>query len=188
MSEETTVADIERGREQLRDAAREAIGVTGQDDAPRLRDAMRSSGAGWYPMVALGLLVLVDEFQGYAIAVLGPEITAGLGISRSALAGALVLKTLAITIAVLPMAAVVQRRARRAVVSVLTAFAWSIVTISTGFVVSVWGLILVMVLDGLTTGSVRAVHQPLLVDTYPPEARVRALAGYRAADAVGSIV
>ena len=188
MRADASVADIERGREELRDAAREAIGVTGREDSPRLRDAMRTAGAGWYPMVALGLLVLVDEFQGYAIAVLGPEITAGLGISRSALAGALVLKTLAITIAVLPMAAVVQRRPRRAVVSVVTAFAWSIVTISTGFVVSIWGLILVMVLDGLTTGSVRAVHQPLLVDTYPPEARVRALSGYRAADAVGSIV
>jgi ABC-type branched-subunit amino acid transport system ATPase component/MFS family permease len=186
-AEEAVLAEIEHGRETLAASARAAIGVTGGDDAPRLRYALRDAGATWYPLAALGLLVLVDEFQGYALSVLGPEITAGLGISKSALAFALVLKTLSVTVAMLPAAALVQRRPRRAALSIAAAFAWSVVTISTGYVVSVWGLLIVMVLDGLTTGSVRAVHQPLLVDTYPPTTRVRVLSAYRAADGVGAI-
>jgi ABC-type branched-subunit amino acid transport system ATPase component/MFS family permease len=186
--QQDAVEQLESARDRVHSAARAALGVTGAEDSPPLREAIARSGMGWYPVVALGLLVLVDEFQGYAIAVLGPEIAAGLGITKSALAGALVLKTLAITVAVLPMAAIVQRRPRRAAVSVVTAFAWAIVTILTGFVASVWGLVAVMVLDGLTTGSVRAVHQPLLVDSYPPDARVRTLSLYRAADNVGNVV
>jgi ABC-type branched-subunit amino acid transport system ATPase component/sugar phosphate permease len=187
-AEEALLAEVERTSDQLRGDARAAVGVTGDEDAPSLRDAIRTSGASWYPLSALGLLVMVDEFQAYTISVLGPEISAGLGISKSALAFALVLKTLAITVAVLPMAAFVQRRPRRASISIVSAIAWSLMTIATGFVASIWGLLLVMVIDGFTTGSVRAVHQPLLVDTYPPEARVRVLSAYRAADGVGSII
>ena len=60
----------------------------------------------------LSVLVLVDEFQAFAFLVLGPEISR---VARhqqvGALAGLAVLKTLAITLATLPMAAYVQRRA-----------------------------------------------------------------------------
>jgi ABC-type branched-subunit amino acid transport system ATPase component/MFS family permease len=182
------IADIEARRERLRASARRAIGITGVEDAPPLLEGIRRSGVGWYPLVALGLLVMVDEFQGYALTILGPEVAAGLGISKSALAAALVLKTLAITLAVLPMAAWVQHRPRRAAVSVVAAFFWSIVTIGTGFVVTVWGLLFVLLVDGATTGSVRAVHQPLLVDTYPTEVRVRALSAYKGADSLGYVV
>ena len=182
------VAEVEAARQRAREQARAALGVTGTDDAPPLAEAVRASGVGWYPMVALGLLVVVDEFQGYAVTVLGPEISAALGISKSALAGALVLKTLAITLALLPIAAYVQGKPRRAAVSVVSAFLWSALTLATGFIVSVWGLLAVMVADGATTGSVRAVHQPLLVDSYPPEVRVRGLSLYRGADAVGNVL
>ncbi|HEX2040794.1 MAG TPA: MFS transporter [Acidimicrobiales bacterium] len=185
---EEAVAEVESARERLRGVARQALGVTGTEGAPPLRESIRRSGVGWYPLVALGLLVMVDEFQGYALTVLGPEVAAGLGLSKSALAGALALKTLAITLALLPMAAYVQRRPRRAAVSIATAFAWSVLTMGTGFVVTVWGLLFVMVADGATTGSVRAVHQPLLVDSYPTDVRVRGLSFYRGADAVGNVL
>lgn len=188
LSGDDATAEIARVRESTRASARAMLGITGRSDSPPLRTALAEAGVGYYPLGALGLLSMVDEFQQQAITVLGPEIAAALGISKSALAGALLVKTIAITLAVLPIAAWVQRRARRALLSVVTAFLWSILTITTGFVVSIWGLVLVMVADGATTGSVRAVHQPLLVDSYPPSVRVRVLSIYRAADSFGNIL
>lgn len=182
------IEDIEATRDELRAKARAAVGVTGVEEAPLLREAIARSGVGWYPMVALGLLVVVDEFQSNALLILGPEVSAALGLSRAALAGAILLKTLVLTVAALPLAALVQGRARRAVVSVVTAFGWSVLTIATGFVVWLWELLLLLSTNGITAASVHAVHEPLLLDSYPPETRVRALSFYRGADAVGRIV
>ena len=180
--------EVARTQVTVRAAAREAIGITGRaDDAPPLRQAIRASGVGWYPLAALGLLVVVDQFQGFGFFVLGPEISRSLGISRSELGVLVVVKTLMIMLASLPMAALVQRRSRRAAVSIVTAFAWGAMTLVTGFVVSVWGLLVVLAADGASTGSVQAIHAPLLLDTYPPAARVRALSAYSAAAAAGSV-
>ena len=182
------IESVEKLREQLLTSSREAVGITGTEDAPPLREAISRSGAGWYPLVALGLLVIVDEFQSNAIIILGPEITGTLGLSKAMLAFALLLKTLVLTVAVLPLAALVQRRARRALVSVTTAFVWSVLTAWTGFVANLWGLVGLMMGNGASGASVRAVHEPLLFDTYPPEARVRSMSIYRGADAIGRIL
>ena len=185
---EDAVVDVEAARERLRQTAREALGLSATEDTTPLHDTIKASGVGWYPLLALSLLVIIDEFQSYAFLVLGPEISASLGISRGSLGAIVALKTLAIMVAALPMAALVQRRARRAVISIGTAFAWSVATLGSGFVRSATALTGVLVADGASTGSVRALHPPLLLDSYPPEARVRVLSFYRAADGVGNIV
>jgi ABC-type multidrug transport system fused ATPase/permease subunit len=174
----------------LRAATRGALGVSGADaDAPpALRDVIRTSGAGWYTLIALGLLIVVDEFQQAVFAVLAPEIAAGLGISRGALTGVIALKTLALTLAILPFAAYVQNKPRRAQVAVVTAFAWAFLTIATGFAGGLVGLYLLLLADGATTASVRAVHVPLLADTYPPEGRVRVLSVYSAFNHAGNVL
>jgi hypothetical protein len=107
--EEQAVADVEQTRETMRGVARKALGVTGEVDAPPLRDGITRSGVGWYPLLALGALVIVDEFQSYALFVLGPEVTDGLGMSRGALAFAVAVKTLVLSVAALPIAALAQR-------------------------------------------------------------------------------
>jgi ABC-type branched-subunit amino acid transport system ATPase component/MFS family permease len=181
--------EVAQARENLRGAARRAIGVTGEaDDAPPLRDAIRQSGVGWYPLVALGLLVVVDQFQGLGIFVLGPDISRSLGIGRSTLGFLIVIKTLMVMVASLPMAALVQRRARRASISIVTAVGWALATLFTGFVAGAWGLFVVLAADGASTGSVQAIHHPLLLDIYPPGARVRVLSTYGAAAAFGSVL
>src|SRR5262249_46772919 len=85
------------------------------------------------------------------------------------------------------MAALSQRRARRALLCVATGIAWSAVTLLTGFVTSLLALLAVLVVDGVTTGSVSALHTPLLVDSYPPPARVRLLSAYAAFGSAGDI-
>jgi ABC-type branched-subunit amino acid transport system ATPase component/sugar phosphate permease len=174
--------------DDLRTKARAALGVeAGGSDEP-LRAMFSRTGVGWYPLVALGVLVAVDEWQGVAFGILGPDIARTLGLSKAAIASLLALKALAIALATLPMAAYVQNRPRRAAIAIVSAFAWAVVTIYTGFIVGVLLLLAVLLLDGVSTGSVSAVHMPLLVDSYPPESRVRVTAVYRAFDTVGLVL
>jgi ABC-type branched-subunit amino acid transport system ATPase component/sugar phosphate permease len=186
--EERAVAEVESTREAMRDVARRAIGVTGTEEATPLREGIKRAGVGWYPLLALGALAVVDEFQSYAFFVLGPEISDGLGVSRGAIAFGIAVKTLAISVAALPMAAYAQRQTRRASIAVTTAFAWAVVTMFTGLATSFGGLLIVLLLNGVSTASVHAVHRPLLFDSYPPEIRVRLNSAYRMADGVGNIV
>ncbi len=189
-SAETEVLDsIKEQQERVRWAARDALGITGSDEPQaRLREEIARSGARWYPLLVLTVLVIVDEFQRYAFFVLGPEISRTLGISKQLLGTLVVVELLALTLATLPMAAYVQKRPRRGAISVVTAFVWSTVQGLTAFVANAWGLLLVLVVHGAATGSVRTVHPPLLMDSYPPSARVRAFSFYRGGDAVGSIL
>ena len=187
--EEALVAEVERAREQLRTAARERLGVTGDASGLRsTREVLRVPGVTTYPLIALGILSIVDTFHAYAFSVLTPEISSALGIGKGAIAGVVALKTLAISLAPLPVAALAQRHPRRALLAIVAAFLWSAVAISTGAVVAIWGLLAVLVLDGLTTGSVSVLHQPLLMDSYPPEGRVRVLSGYQAFNSLGNVL
>ena len=171
-----------------RDAARRTLGVSGTDEKIPLRPILREHRLTVYPMVALGLLGIVDSFQGYAFSVLTPEISRTLGLSLGEIAGARTLAFLATILAPLPMAALSQREGRRALLCLITGIAWSIITLFTGFVTSLIALIAVLVLDGLSTGSVSALHAPLLVDSYPPKARVRVLSGYQRLVTAGQVI
>ncbi len=181
------VDEVTSTRAALRDQARRTLGITGDDDTPRLRPLLRENGVTLYPLIVLGLLAVVDTFQGYAFQVLTPEISRAIGVGPGTIAGLLSLEFLAAGIAPLLLAAMVQNRPRRALLSVVTAAAWALATLATGFAVATTGILLVLLADGFTSGSVGALHQPLLMDSYPPPARVRVLSSYNAL-AVGGTV
>jgi ABC-type branched-subunit amino acid transport system ATPase component/sugar phosphate permease len=186
---ERLVDEVSETREQLRDAARRKLGVTGDDsEAPPLRQALRPHGVTIYPLSILGVLFIVDTFQSYGFDVLRPEISRALGIGIGTIGALTALQFLAIAVAPLTMAAYVQRRPRRALVCIITAAAWAVACLFTGFVTSLLGLAVVLMLDGLSSGSVAALHQPLLIDSYPPEARVRALSYYGAVGRFGNVL
>ncbi|MDP9101909.1 MAG: ATP-binding protein [Actinomycetota bacterium] len=151
----------------------ETMGVTGEARAPGLRAVLREHGVSIYPLVALNLLYVVDQFQVSAVSTLSPEISDGLGVPIVAIAGVYSLQGLCLSLASLPIAALVQRRARRASVSIVTAFVWAAVTGFTGFAGGALALVLLVMADGASSASVRTVHGPLLYDLYPPAARVR---------------
>jgi len=167
------IEELEHTRDELRDTGRAVMGVTGKEEAPPLRQVLREHNVSMYPLVALNLLYIVDQFQASAIITMAPEISDGLGVPLAVLAGTFSLQGLVISLASLPVAALVQRKARRAAVSIVTAFAWAIVTACTGFVGGALALALLVVLDGASSASVRTVHNPLLYDLYPPAARMR---------------
>jgi ABC-type branched-subunit amino acid transport system ATPase component/MFS family permease len=185
---EDLVERVEQTRDELRSEARERLGVTGTDDQTRpLRQILAEHNLGIYPLVAIGLLSIVDLFQAFAFGVLAPEVSAALGVSKTTIAGAIAIKTLVLLLSPLPVAALVQHKARRGLVIVITAILWSVVAIMTGFVTATVGLLAVLILDGLTTGGVTALHPPFLLDSYPPEGRVRVFSyydGFRSAGAV----
>ncbi|HUR51645.1 MAG TPA: MFS transporter [Mycobacteriales bacterium] len=178
----------ESTRRSRRAAARATLGVSGHGDARPLRPVLREHGLTTYPLVAVGLLGMVDIFQTEAFTILTPEISRALGMSLVAIAGARTLAFLAQILAPLPMAALSQHRGRRALLCITTGIAWSLITLFTGFVTSLLALIAVLVLDGLSTGSASALHAPLLADSYPPAARVRVLSGYAAFTFFGRIL
>jgi ABC-type branched-subunit amino acid transport system ATPase component/MFS family permease len=184
-----TVEELEQTRRELHARARERLGVGGAvGDPVALRELLRRPGVSAYPLFALGLLAVVDTFQGYAFTVLAPEISAALGVGKGAIGAAIAVKTLANAVGPLPMAALAQHRARRAILVVATGILWSVVALSTGFVTAMAGLLAVLLFDGLTTASVSALHSPLLLDSYPPEGRVRALSYYQGANSFGNVL
>ena len=182
------VAEIEQTRDALREEARVKLGVVGDEHTASFRSVVKRHDLGYYPVVALGLLFITDTFQTYGFTVLAPEISRSLGISIGAIIGIRTLQGLAIAVAPLPMAALSQRKARRALLCIVTGLAWSLITLFTGFVTSLLGLLGILMLDGLTTGSVLALHAPLVVDSYHPEARVRALSIYNAIGTFGNVL
>jgi ABC-type branched-subunit amino acid transport system ATPase component/MFS family permease len=179
-------------RAALRERARRVLGVTGAtgagEDLRPLRQLLREDGLSVYPLVAVGLLGITDLFQGYGFSVMTPEISRALGVGKGAIAGAIALKTIALALAPLPVAALASKRRRRALLCILTGIAWAVIAAATGYVVLIWGLLAVLVLDGLTSGTVLALHQPLLLDSYPAQARVRVMAGYGGFVAAGNIL
>jgi X-X-X-Leu-X-X-Gly heptad repeat protein len=179
------VEEVAAVQENVRDRARRSLGVTGQAAAEPLRLVRRRFGFSYYPLTALAILYLVDGFQGYAFQVLAPDISRSLGVSIGAIAAATGLRGLAVAASPLPIAAMSQRAGRRAFICLATALIWSVTTLLTGFVTSLISLIGILVIDGLTTGSVTALHAPLVMDTYPPPARVRAMSVYYAGGFVG---
>jgi len=182
------VQDIERTRESLREEARNKLGVMGDENTSSFREVARKYGLSYYPLIALGLLSTSDTFQGYAFTVLTPEISRTIGITIAAIAAARSLQGLSIAVAPLPIASLSQNKPRRALLCITTGIIWSLITLFTGFVTSYAALIAILMLDGLTTGSVTALHAPLVLDSYHPEGRVRALSVYRAFDTLGSVL
>jgi ABC-type branched-subunit amino acid transport system ATPase component len=181
------VDDVVLTKELLRDEARVRLGVTGQRNTEGMRTLLRRHGLTVYPLMALGFLHIADMFQSYAFAVLAPDIARSLGIGFGLTTGVAALRGLATAAAPLPMAWLSQHRSRRAMLCIVTGMGWSVLTLYTGLVTSLLGLILILVADGLTTGSVSALHGPLLMDSYHPDTRVRVFSGYTAIVRCGEI-
>ena len=175
-------------REELKDAARATLGVTGDTATGSFLRQLKDHQTSVYALFALGILTISDEFQGYAFTVLAPDIARSLGIGFGAVAGVAAVKGLAVALSPLPVAYLSQLGQRRALLCLVTAIGWSVLTLYTGLVTSLLGLMLILVVDGLTTGSVAALHSPLLMDSYHPSTRVRVISIYQALNRAGLVI
>jgi ABC-type branched-subunit amino acid transport system ATPase component/sugar phosphate permease len=187
---EVDVEDLVAERERLHDEARELLGVVGAEDAkpPKLRAVLKEHQVGYYPLMALGILSIVDSLQAYAFTVLTPEISRSLGVGLGTIALLNGIKALFAALAPLPTAAFVQKVPRRALVVLVMAAAWAVATLYTGLVTGTLILAVVLVLDGISTGSATTLTQPLLMDSYPPAARVRVFSYATAINNFGNVI
>ena len=181
------VDDIVATRDELREDALRTLGVGGDEEVGSFWQLRKVYRVSTYPLVALGLLSITDRFQTYGFAVLAPDISRSLGITIAAIVAANALQNIAIAVAPFPVAALSQRKARRAMLCIVTGLIWSLITLYTGFVTSLLGVVGILFLDGLTTGSVVALHTPLIMDNYHPSMRVRALSIYNAIFTFGNV-
>ena len=182
------IAAVEAREQALRGTGRAAMGVTGEARTRGFWGELRAHRLGLYPVVALGLLAIVDQFQLNAYVIQGPEISRALGVARGLVALLVSIQGLSLTLAALPIAASVEGHPRRGLVAKTTGVAWSVTTLFTGFVANGWALAGVMVVDGSTSGSVAAIHQPLLLDSYPTTVRARVVSIYRAFAESGAVL
>jgi ABC-type branched-subunit amino acid transport system ATPase component/MFS family permease len=187
-SEAQTLDQLASEQVRLRQLSRSMLGVKGDEHVESLRAGMRTFGVGWYPLMAVGLLAVADQFQLYGFQVLGPDISRSLGIGAATLGTLVAINQLMITCGALPMAAYTQRHPRRALIVVTCGFLWAFATFFTGFVVTAWGMLAVLVLNGVASGSTKTIQPALLMDTYPPPMRVRVQAFHRGAIKVGQVI
>jgi predicted MFS family arabinose efflux permease len=153
-----------------------------------LRQHLAERGLSLYPLSALASLSLIDTFQGQAFTVLTPDISRDLGLTTAAAGAAIAVKTLASSVSPLPIAMLSQRPGWRVRMVLVTGIAWGLLTLFTGFATSAGALILFLALDGLSTGSVTALHPPLIMEFYPPQVRVRAMSIHSSAQFVGNVL
>ncbi len=175
-------------QERLRQISRRRLGITGSEQVSSLWAGLRTFRVSGYPLAAIGLLALADQFQLYGFQVLGPDISVTLGIGASTIGTCIAVNQLMTTVGALPMAAAIQKKPRRALILITCGFIWTLATFFTGFAVSLWDLIFVFILNGLASVSTKTVQPSFLMDTYPPPMRVRAQAFHRGAIKAGQIV
>jgi ABC-type branched-subunit amino acid transport system ATPase component/MFS family permease len=174
------VEEIEHTADQVRERARSELGVTGGMETEPLLRVLREENVSIYPLAALSSLALVNFFFAYGFDVVSPDVSRSLGLSLGTIAAIKALGALCLTLSGIPIAWLAQKKPRRAFLSIVTAIIWSILTIYAGFITGVFALMFIVIFDSLTTGSVDSLHYPLLVDCYPPRARVRVASAYTA--------
>jgi len=179
--------ELGQWRARALDGARAAVGIA-EDAPPSMRDALHGADSGWYALVALSALVVVADMQSLALAALGPEVTATLGISTPELTAALIFKSVVVAAAGLPAAAIAQRHGGRGRLCVAAALLWTVAALTTTFVVSLAGLLILLAGSGVGVGALRAVQPSLLVDSLPPSTRLRALSLSQAATSAGIVL
>ena len=172
---EVRVEEVEEAQARLLSAGRSAMGVTGEATTAPFWRTLREHKLTIYPVVALGLLVVVDRFQSEGFYILGPEISRALGFPKAVIGLLVAVAGLATTLAALPMAYLVEKRPRRGLIAASTGIVWSLMTLLTGFVTTPLALLGIVAADGATSGSVTAIHRPLLTDSYPTQVRVRVI-------------
>ena len=174
------VEEIEQTAAQVRERARAELGITGEADARPLLRVLREENVSIYPLAALAVLALGNFFFAYGFDVVSPDVSRSLGLSLGTIAAIKSLGALCLTLSGIPIAWLAQKKARRAFLSIVTGIAWGLLTIYAGFITGAAALIFIVVFDMLTTGSVDSLHYPLLVDSYPPRARIRVASAYTA--------
>jgi len=184
--------DIETVPESLRELGRSLLGVADTTSmAAPFQNSRERTAPGVYPLVALCLLVLPEGCQtiGYFLLAMSISGSLGVGIGRGpGTFGFLTeIQAVAALIGVVATVAALARVRRpiRGEAAVLTGLLWATILGLGGIaIVYRWVLLGAVAGSGLMAGAAQALHRPLILESYPPECRVRAFSLYSAAAAM----
>ena len=150
-----------------------------------LRDALRRGGR--RPIAIVTTLGAIELFDNAAFNVLAPDIQRTLGVSDAVLGAIGGATGVLFVLGAIPMSSLSDRLPRRTLVGV-TMTAWSVVVALTGLVQNALQMFLARLGAGLGQSSSLPVTGPLLIDTYPIQARAKVFAVLGAGQSVGTMV
>jgi ABC-type branched-subunit amino acid transport system ATPase component/predicted MFS family arabinose efflux permease len=140
-----------------------------------------------FPLVALTLIYLFDQFSGNAFAVLSPTIERAFHLSDKQFALVIIINLTLTLVAAVPVSFAGDRLPRRVLV-VAGGIVAAVFTLFTGVVGSVALLFLVRLAAGVGQLVNDPVHNSLLADYYVPEDRPRTYAVHSSAIQIGAIL
>ena len=129
-------------------------------------------GGGWYTFIVLLLLNSLDELEGAAMSVLGPDIGASLGVSDGLIVFITSASAAFVVLGSLPMGYLADRYRRAPIVGV-SSVAFGIGALLSGLASSALMLFGARFLSGFAKANTIPVHSSLLADTYPIGVRGR---------------
>ena len=154
-------------------------------DGPPLREIV--AGAGWYPLVILTTLNVVDELDRAVLAVFGPNIKRYFDIGNTELGALVGAQVLAIIVLGVPVGYLGTKVDRDRILR-WSAAIWSFFSFVTAFAVKLPLLYLTRLGSGVSKASVDPVGKSLLTDYYPPQGWNRILAIHNAANPLGGLL
>jgi ABC-type branched-subunit amino acid transport system ATPase component/predicted MFS family arabinose efflux permease len=150
-----------------------------------LRAALSDGGVAL--LTVLSLIVVVEWFDRTALAVLAPDIQSSLGVSDGVIGVIGGAFGILFVLGALPFGNLADRVPRTKVASIATAV-WSVVVFATGLVTSAVWLFVARVASGLAQSNSLPVHNSLLADGYPVQARGRVFGLYNLATPIGLVL
>jgi ABC-type branched-subunit amino acid transport system ATPase component/predicted MFS family arabinose efflux permease len=154
-------------------------------EGPSLRRIGRQ--AGWYPLVVLTLLNLVDELDRAVMGVMAPNIRRTFDISNAQLGLIVGLQVVAVLLLAVPIGWVGVRFDRAKLLR-WSAVVWGAFAMATAAVVRLPWFIATRIGAGVGKASVDPVGKSLLTDTYPSHAWGRVLAVHGSANSLGGVI
>jgi ABC-type branched-subunit amino acid transport system ATPase component/MFS family permease len=190
---EAAIQVLERDTLELRDRALAAVGFGDGGEVPSLREGIRSSGAGWSTVVSLSVLALPVIFLNLIFLMFDGAIantlgTDPLGYEYPGFLNSFYVPmfTLGVAIAGFFTAWLVFRRRWRGWAVVVSAFGYAGGLWLASFATIEWGMVIAVLVAGLAIGVRFSAGVSLLMDSYPPEVRVRVITLYVFGIAVGT--
>ncbi|MDT3439955.1 MFS transporter [Pseudofrankia sp. BMG5.37] len=147
-----------------------------------------TSGTGWYLLIALSLFAALDEATAYLVTALGPDISSSLGVDASTYAMLATQRQTFVGLTALQFAAIFYKRSQRVMISKNLGFQYGPSLVLGSIVTWVPAMTTVIGSSGAGAAVVYSAHRPMIMDSYPPAARLRALSFHRGAGVIGAIL
>ncbi len=154
-------------------------------DGPPLRDI--ASTGGWYPLVVITSLNVVDELDRAVLGVFGPNVQRYFDMNDATFGLLVGVQVTALVLLAVPIGYLGTKIDRGRILR-WSALAWSVMSFATTFALKLPLFFLARFGVGIGKSGVEPVGKSLLTDYYPPNAWNRILAVHNAANPVGALL